>query len=244
MTAIVMEAVEDAPLEAARHEFRRGALTMLPLFVGYAPFGCLIGVAVASSAAPWAAWFGVWLVFGGTAHLAALQLVDAGTGIPVAVVSALVVNLRLALFSATLSPHWRGTPLRSRLVAAATLIDPTWMLATKRASDGASAASVRSFYSGSSLLLWVGWAAVVTVGALAGNLVPPGAGLTLLAPLCLLAIVLPGARSRTGAACVAVAALVAAACADLPAGCGLLLAMPSGVAAAAVAGRIGRRVRA
>lgn len=230
-----------APIPAAPSaEARRGALAMGGLLAGYAPFACLIGVAVAGSDTPWAAWTGVWLVFAGTAHLTAVQLVDAGAGVWVAALSAVVVNVRLALFSATVSPYWRGTPLRARLVAALTLVDPTWMLATRRAADGADAASLRRFYGGASLLLWFGWAGLVTLGAVAGNLVPARAGLTLLAPMCLLAMVLPGARGRSGAACVVTAGLVAATAADLPAGIGVLLAMPAGVAAAAVVGLAGR----
>jgi len=58
-----------------------GAVAMLPLLASYAPFGCLVGVAVAQSSSPAAAWTGTWLIFGGTAHLIALQL-TAGGGHP------------------------------------------------------------------------------------------------------------------------------------------------------------------
>jgi predicted branched-subunit amino acid permease len=216
---------------------------MLPLLAGYAPFACLIGVAVAGSSAPLAAWSGVWLVFAGSAHLTVVQLVDAGSSVAVAALSAVVINVRLALYSATLSPHWRGTSVGARLRAAATLIDPTWMVANQQAGAGADSAAVRRFYGGASVVLWFGWAALVTLGAVVGNLVPPSAGLGLLAPMCLFAMVLPGARSRSGAACVLTAGAVAVLGADLPAGCGLLLAMPAGVAAALVAGRLGPRAR-
>lgn len=245
MSDVMVEAAAAVRAEAGdRADFRRGALAMGGLLAGYAPFACLIGVAVAGSDTPWAAWSGVWLVFAGTAHLTVIQLVDTGAGVWVAALSAVVINIRLALFSATLSPHWRGTPVRARLVAAATMIDPSWMLASRRAAEGGDAVAVRRFYGGVTLVLWFGWAALVTVGAVAGNLIPAGAGLTLLAPLCLLAMVLPGARSGPGAACVVTAALVAVAAADLPAGVGLLAAMPAGMAAAALVGRARRRGRA
>jgi len=99
--------------------------------LGYAPFALLIGVAVADSSTPWAAWSGVWLVFAGSARLTVAQLVDAGSSVAVAALSAVVINVRLALYSATLSPVWRGTPLLARLGAAATPIDPTWMVSTQ-----------------------------------------------------------------------------------------------------------------
>src|SRR4051794_16842929 len=67
---------------------RRGAAAMLAVFVGFLPFGCLVGVAVARSAQPAAAWAGVWLIFAGSAHLTAIQLVDSGAGAFTAVLTA------------------------------------------------------------------------------------------------------------------------------------------------------------
>lgn len=215
-----------------------GAGAMLPLLASYAPFGCLIGVAVAHSSSPAAAWTGTWLIFGGTAHLMALQLTANGSGVLVATLSALAVNVRLLLYSATIGPHWRGTPLRTRLIAAATIVDPTWMVASRRFETHPESSAGRSFYGGASLVMWCGWAAFVTAGALAGNIIPPRRGLDLLAPLCLIAMVAPRAKSRAGAACVATAAAISIGGASLPSGSGLMLAM---VAAAGVSSLVRRR---
>src|SRR4051812_10330023 len=87
-------------LRTQRSDAWSGAGAMLPLLASYAPFGCLIGVAVAHSSSPIAAWTGTWLIFGGTAHLVALQLTAAGSGVLVATLSALAVNVRLLLYSA------------------------------------------------------------------------------------------------------------------------------------------------
>lgn len=214
-----------------------GATAMVPLLASYAPFGCLVGVAVAHSSSPAAAWTGAWLIFGGTAHLVALQLTAGGSGVLVATLSALAVNVRLMLYSATIGPHWRGTRLRTRLVAAATIVDPTWMLATRRFDTHPDSAAGRRFYGGASLVMWWGWAGFVTVGMLVGGVVPPGWGLELLVPLCLIAMVAPGARSRSGATCVAAAAAVSVAGSALPSGTALILAMVAGALAASAVRR-------
>ena len=214
-----------------------GAVAMLPLLASYAPFGCLVGVAVAQSSSPAAAWTGTWLIFGGTAHLIALQLTAGGAGVIPATVSALAVNARLLLYSATIGPHWRGTRLRTRLVAAATIVDPTWVVASRRFATHPVSAAGRSFYGGASIVLWFGWAGLVTLGMLAGGVIPAGRGLELLAPLCLIAMVAPRARSRDGAACIAGATAVSLGGSSLPSGSALLLAMIAGAAAAAAARR-------
>lgn len=223
---------------ATRHgDAWSGATAMLPLLASYAPFGCLVGVAVAQSPSPLAAWTGTWLIFGGTAHLVALQLTAGGGGVVVAVLSALAVNSRLLLYSATIGPHWRGTRMRTRLVAAATVVDPTWMVASRRFQTHPASAAGRSFYSGASLVMWCGWACFVTTGALAGGVIPAGRGLELLAPLCLVAMVAPRARSRDGAACVVAASGVSLLGASLPSGSALVLAMIAGAGAASAVRR-------
>jgi predicted branched-subunit amino acid permease len=218
-------------------EFRAGGMAMLPLFAGYAPFACLVGVAIAGSTQPAAAWAGVWLIFAGSAHLTVIQLVDSGAGVLTAATTALLVNARLILLSATLAPYWRGTSIRSRLLAAVTLIDPTWMLAAPRLARSSDAAEGRRFYFGASAVLWVGWAAVVTLGVAAGSVIPPGAGLDLLAPLCLMSLLAAPLRTARGAACVAAAAVVAVVCVRLPGALGLLASVASGTAAATIVRR-------
>src|SRR3954447_21021872 len=83
------------PGSSDRSDAWSGATAMLPLLASYAPFGCLVGVAVAHSSSPAAAWTGTWLLFGGTAHLIVLQLTAADSGVLGATLSALAVNVRL-----------------------------------------------------------------------------------------------------------------------------------------------------
>jgi predicted branched-subunit amino acid permease len=169
-----------------------------------------------------------------------IQLVDAGGDVVVVALSALAVNARLAVFSATLAPAWRGTRLWVRLAAAVTVIDPTWMVSSRLQTRGAAPAMVRRHFAGASVTLLLGWSGFVALGAVAGNLVPAQAGLSLFAPLCLLAMVAPGTRTVAGAAAAVVGLAVAFAGAALPAGLSLLLAMPLGV----VAAEVGETVRA
>lgn len=226
-------ALTSAPVARVDAEFRRGAVAMLPLLAGVAPFACLVGVAISASAHPAAAWTGVWLVFAGTAQLTAVQLVGSGAGVLAAAATALVVNARLAVLSLTLAPHWRGTRLSSRLVAAATVVDPTWFVAMPRFAEGGDPAAGRRYYYGASLALWIGWPAMVTMAMLAGTAVPPEAGLELLAPVSLMAMVARPARTRRGIVTVAAAATAALASSSLPSSLALLTAVAAGVLAAA-----------
>ena len=132
----------------ARHrdEVLEGVRAMAPMLVVYAPFGLLVGAAVAASDNPVAAWLSTWTIYGGAAHLAVLDVLHNGTGVLGAAVVGLLINARMVAYAASLAPHWRTASVRSRVAAAAMLTDATWGLTLNHPSD--SAAVRRRFYFG------------------------------------------------------------------------------------------------
>jgi predicted branched-subunit amino acid permease len=209
----------------------KGASTMLPLLIGYLPFALTIGVAAGRSSDRSAAWAGSLLIFGGSAHLSVIELVGNGSGVSAAVATALLINSRLMIYSASLLSLWRGAPLRQRLVAAALIIDPTWLVATRRQEQPGTAEERRAFFGGAAATLAAGWAAMIGAGTLLGTPQVATSFLGILTPLCLSAIVAPHLRTAGGVRCVCAAAVVAAWTSSWPSGTGLLLAMSVGAAA-------------
>jgi predicted branched-subunit amino acid permease len=219
---------------ALRGEARGGALAMAPLLLGYAPFALVVGRAAAECPEPAAGWAATLLVYGGSAHLAVVQLLDAGAGVVAVVLTGLVVQARLVAYSASLAPHWAAWSGRARAVGAATIIDPTWALAQHRfarSDDGDSDAARRAWYLGAAATLTVGWTALVTVGFVAGAQLPSSPGWTLVSPLLLLTLVVPHLGGGGARRAVAAAVVVAVAGTGLPAGVPVLLAMVAGAVA-------------
>ena len=225
-----------------RGEGWAGALAMVPMVAGLAPFALVLGSAIAEHATPVAGLAGVWPIFSGSAHLLVLQVVDEGGGAPLAIASGLLVNARVGVYSASLAARWRGQPSWFRVVAAALLIDPTWALAEERSSRPGSAADHRRYYLGAGLTLGVGWAVMVTAGMVVGHRFGGayGLGLDLAVPLCLVTLLGPRLGGRSDASVVATAGLVAAMTAGWPPGTGLLLGIGAGVAVGGLTDR-GRR---
>ena len=225
-----------------RRDLRDGALAMAPLAAGYVPFAIAIGMAAGASRDPLAAWAGSLLIFGGSAHLLVIDLVDSGAGLWAAVAAAVVINARLLVFSATLAPLWRGTSVVRRLLAAAVVIDPLWALVSRRAAQPGTAADHRRYYTGAASVLVLVWPAAVAAGVLLAGSAPaggPGAApagaaslLAMCVPACLAAVVGPHLRTSAGARAVLAAVLVGWVTRGWPDGTGLLTAM----AAAALAG--------
>ncbi len=220
-----------------RAEFLGGLRDMAPLLVGITPFGLLLGATVAASEDALGAWAGALPIYGGSAHLAVLGTLDHGGGLLVAAAAGVLVNLRVIVYSSALAPLWSGSRWWARALAAATVIDPTWIVAEQRAGRPGPVAARRAHYAGAAALLTVGWLVLVSAGAVGGAIAGGAAVLGVVLPLCLLELVLPHLASRPGAVAVAVAVAVVLVTSTLPSGVGLLLAMTAAGAAGAVAER-------
>jgi predicted branched-subunit amino acid permease len=220
---------------------RRGAVAMLPMLLGYAPFAAVVGATVAAQDEPVAAWAGTWLIYGGAAQLAVLGAVGAGSGLAVAVVAGILVNARLLVYSATLAGHWRTDRRRVRALAAALLTDATWALALRRYNEPGTAAQRRWYYFGAALTLWFGWVAMVTAASVLGDRLDVTIGLGLVAPLCLLFLLAPALRTPSGRATASVAALVAVGADVIAFDAGLLAAVAAGAVAGLSADRRNQR---
>lgn len=229
---------EAPPVPARRSEMRAGAAAMAPMLLAYAPFGLLVGAAVASSDNPLAAYLATWTIYGGAAHLAVLDVLGHGSGWAAAALVGLLVNVRLSAYATAMAPDWRGASVARRLAAGVMLTDAPWGMARAHAPAGR-----REFYLGAGGVLFVGWPALVTLGVLAGQWVSalPVAGL--LSAMTLGAIVVPQLRERPTAVAVGVAAVTAVLTTGLAAGPALILAGATGGAAGALAARAGRARR-
>lgn len=209
---------------------RQGAQAMLPLLVGVAPLGLVVGVRAAAADLPaGAGWATGLTIYGASAQLAAIDLLDRGVAPLLVVTTVAVVNARLALYSAGMGPHWRGAPAGWRMLAAYLLVDPSYAVATDGYTRDLSPADRHRFYVGAGLTLWAGWMVITFVGMTLGSHVPPSLHLEFALPLCLLSIIAKQVDGRPGLLAAAFAALVAVGGHGLPMATGLPLAIVVGI---------------
>src|SRR5262245_13673852 len=92
-------------------ELWHGARDSLPILVGAAPFGLIFGtLAAPSGLSAGGALAMSLLVFAGSSQFIALTLLANGTGLAVLLLTTFIVNLRHALYSATLLPYVAHLP--------------------------------------------------------------------------------------------------------------------------------------
>jgi 4-azaleucine resistance transporter AzlC len=205
-----------SPLRSA---FLTGFRMTLPFNVVIVPFGLLFGVL--ASEAGWTALRALAMsvvVIAGASQFAALQLIEDNAPFLVVVLTGMGVNLRMAMYSASLAPHLGAAPLWQRALAAYCMTDQTYALAISHYSQRPQmrVSERMAFYLGSASALVPSWYAFTVVGVVAGQAIPPDFGLDFAAPITFIALFAPLLRSLPHLAAAFVSVVAALALGSLP----------------------------
>ncbi len=233
---------------APGHAFRRGMAATAPFLLVAAPFAMLFGV-VADEAG-----LRLWQIMGftavvvaGASQFAAVQMMDAGAPVWAVLATALAVNLRMAMYSASLVVHLGAAPLWQRALVAYGNFDMSYA-ASVAEYEARPAMPLRdrvAFFAGTVGLTLPAWIGFTWVGAVLGGRVPDALALDFALPITFLALVAPMLKSAAHVAAAAVSVAVALALAGLPSGLGLLIAggcaMATGAVVEARMARMARR---
>ena len=219
--------------------FWLGVRALLPMHLGVMPFGVIYGiVALQSGIPPLAAVLMSSIVFAGSAQFLLAQLVGAGAPALLMVGAAGVVNLRHALYSASVAPVLKQLSWRWKLLLAYLLTDEAYA-----ATIPHLLASPRSPYAhwilfGAGFTLWAGWQIATLAGVVLGAQLPDNLSLDFALPLTFIAIVVPLLTDRRRVAIASVAGVLAVLLAGLPYKLGLFCAaLVALLLAAGLAGR-------
>lgn len=224
-------------MPSLRTEFLAGARDTFPLIVGAIPFGLIFGALAAGSGLSFAGTAAMSaFVFAGSAQFIAMGLVAAGTGWPFIVLTTFVVNLRHALYSATLAPHVKHLPQQWQVPLAFWLTDETFVIAANRYHRADASAHKHWYWLGSAVFMYVNWQICTWLGLTVGQLLPDAAawGLDFAMPVTFIGMVVPYLKNRPMLAAVIVSGLVAVLAYPLPNKLGLIVAAGAGIAAGIV----------
>jgi 4-azaleucine resistance transporter AzlC len=153
-----------------RAEFWAGARATFPLIVGAIPFGFIFGaLAVNNGVSPAGAMAMSLFVFAGSAQFIAARLVGQGVGLGLIVATTLIINLRHALYSATLAPHVRSLSTRWLLPLGFWLTDETFVVVVSRYNQPDNSPYKHWYHLGSAVSMYVNWNLCTLLGLLAGQ---------------------------------------------------------------------------
>ena len=214
-------------------DLRRGAAALAPLLLGIAPFGIVTGMAVADAGYGLAEALGLsGLVSAGAVQLAAIDLVSGDTNALATILTLAAINVRMLMYSATLAPHFRDTPLLQRAGAAALITDHVFAVTVAELQDpqrDRTATSQVAFLVGAGLAMWSSWQLANLTGFLVAPTLPEGLPIGFAIPLTFLALLAPSVTDRPKFAAALVGGLSALAASALPANLGMPLGVIVGV---------------
>jgi 4-azaleucine resistance transporter AzlC len=223
--------------------FVSGVKAIAPVLLALIPFALAFGTtATGSGLSTLQALAMSVFVFAGAAQLAAVPLISAGASVAVIVLTVLVINLRLTLYSASLAPHFRRLPAGWKGLLSYLLTDQAYAATITRFDEGQTEEpDKRWYYLGVALAIWVTWQAASMLGVFLGSWASEGWSLDFVLPLIFIALALPAIKDRTTTAAALSAGGTAVFAAAMPLNLGLITAALVGVLGGLVAENVAER---
>ena len=207
-----------------RNDFKRGLIDGIPICLGYLSVSFAFGIfAVESGLSIGEALLISMTCVTSAGQLAAVPIIAAAGGLMELAISQLVINMRYALMSISLSQKLnRNVTLANRFAIAFVNTDEVFAVASSQKG------SVSKWYMyGLMITPWLGWSSGTLIGAVAGNVLPAIVTSSLGVAIygMFIAVVVPEAKkSRPTAVCVAIAVMLSCLFYYVP----VLSAIPSG----------------
>jgi len=222
-----------APLATTRRsQAWQGFQSILPILVGVFPFGMIYGVLARQSGLSIPASQAMSsIVFAGSAQFITAQLVSQAVPGLVVVLTIAVVNLRHALYSASvagfvqhLSPGWK-------MLLSYLLTDEAYAVIITHYNREGSSGNQHWFFLGAGLTLWSFWQISTALGVFLGAVIPTGWSLDFALPLTFIALVVPALKDRAGLAAALVGGVIAVLAFSMPYKLGIIVAALAGISA-------------
>ncbi len=207
--------------------FLRGSRDALPFILVVGPFALLFGVVGAEAGLNLVEIMGFSvLVIAGASQFAALQVMSENAPVLIVIATALAVNLRMAMYSASLTPYLGKLPFWKRGVVAYFMVDQAYTLSQIRyeLNPEESLAARFAYYVGTVAPIAPFWYVLTYVGAVAGTRIPPAFALDFALPITFIAMIAPALRTVAHIAAAITSIIVALLMAWMPYGTGLLVA--------------------
>ncbi|NIZ08307.1 AzlC family ABC transporter permease [Pseudooceanicola sp. HF7] len=222
-------AIYAQPPSATRDKptFWLGVRDAAPFLLVVVPFALLFGVlATEAGLNVFEALFYSVAVIAGAAQFASLSLLQDGAPVFIALASALAVNLRMAMYSASLTPYLGEAPLWKRALVAYFLVDQSYACSVTAYEDHPqwTLAQKLGYFAGVAVPICIPWYIATIVGALLGSAIPPELALDFAAPITFIAMVGPMMRTVAHMAAAATSVALALSFAWVPYNGGLLIA--------------------
>lgn len=200
---------------------------MLPFAFVIFPFGLLFGVVATEAGFDFIQTLVFsFTVFAGAAQFTAVAMVNDHAPTLVILLASLGVNLRMAMYSAALVPHFGCLPIFQRILLAYCITDQSFALSERKHIDEPELSPTEKarYFFGGFCFLSPAWLTSVVLGALLGAQIPQEYALDFAMPILFIALFGPMIRSLPHAVAAFVSVLGGLVFITLPFSLGLIVA--------------------
>lgn len=216
--------------------FWAGFRASAPFLVVVAPFAALFGVLATEAGLNIAEVMAFSIVvIAGAAQFTALQLMEDNAPVLIVLASALIVNLRMAMYSASITPYLGQIPFWKRAIAAYFLVDQSYAVSHEKFETTPDMTPPQRFayFMGTVAPICPMWYVFTLVGALVGQQIPETWAMDFVIPIAFLALIGPMLRTPAHLIAALTAIVVALATAWVPYSLGLVIGGLAGMMAGA-----------
>ncbi len=218
--------------------YRQGIIDSSPFILVIIPFASLFGVLATEAGLSVVETMAFSIVvIAGAAQFTALQLMQENVPTAIVLISALAVNLRMAMYSASLTPYIGAAPLWQRALCAYLTVDQSYVVGMskfEREPEMTVPARVAYFLGAVTPIVPL-WYAFTYIGAVLGAQIPESWALDFAIPITFLAMIAPMFRTAAHVIAALVAVVVSLLAAGVPYSLGLIIAGIAGMIAGAQA---------
>lgn len=214
-----------------KEAFFSGVKSISPLLVGVFPFAGITGLTIVEAGVdPLPAMAMSMIIFAGASQIAIADLIGKGAPFMVIVLTAIIINLRFTMYSASISPHFKRVPVWGKYILAYLLTDHAYALSISRFNRFSDDGYKVWFYTGCAVFMWLVWQIGTILGVYLGLLVPDQWSLEFAIPLSFLALLVPNIKDAAAGAAALASGCIAVMAAGLPLNVGIFIASLSGIA--------------
>lgn len=224
------------PRTASKSAFRTGFRDALPFVLVASPFAFLFGMlATEAGLNIFETMSFSFVVLAGAAQFTALSLMEENAPTLIVLASALAVNLRMAMYSASLTPHLGAVPFWWRALAAYFLVDQAYALSIVKYENEPQMTTQEklAYFFGTVAPVCPLWYVFTLVGALVGKQIPETWAMDFMMPMAFTAMIGPLLRTPAHMVAAFVGVSVALLASGIPFNLGLIVAGLAGMIAGA-----------
>jgi len=222
-------------IEEPANQFISGVKAIAPVLLGVIPFGLISGIAVSQiQIKPLDGLAMSIMIFSGAALLVALQMITSNMPTLVTLFSALAVNLRFMVYSASIAPHIKNLSKGWKMLLAYLLSDQAYAVSIFHLREESSQKNGHWYLFGSGLAMWLVWQVSVGIGLFVSASLPDYLSLDFAIPLTFLGLAIPAIKDKPTAISAMVSGIAILTLFQMPFNLGMLVAILLGIGAGSI----------